>query len=130
MTSSIQINLGITWLWILFGFLGGAAMGMNFNREDWLGGYGSWKRRLYRLGHISFFGLGLINFVFYVTCHLALKETMLTKAASYSFVVGAVTMPVCCIACAHLPKLRNAFAIPVISLLAGAVLTILEVMHL
>ena len=53
-----NLNLFLGWLWILLGFVSGMALGMFFHRENWLGGYGSFKRRMYRLGHISFFGLG------------------------------------------------------------------------
>src|SRR5881397_2948507 len=67
MTGMAQVNLLIAWVWILLGFLSGFALGLNFHREDWLGGYGSYKRRLYRLAHISFFGLGVVNLCFYFT---------------------------------------------------------------
>src|SRR5882762_3525993 len=60
-------NLVIAWIWILLGFFSGMLQGMFFNRENWLGGYNSLKRRLYRLAHISFFGLGAVNLFFYFT---------------------------------------------------------------
>ena len=56
-----QINLFAAWVGILLGFIAGAVPGLFFDRESWLGGYGSWRRRLIRLAHISFFGLGFIN---------------------------------------------------------------------
>ena len=52
------------WSGFLGGVLSGAVMGLLFHREDWLGGYGSRERRMVRLGHISFFGIGLINLFF------------------------------------------------------------------
>ena len=42
-------------------------LGLFFHRENWLGGYASLKRRMYRLGHISFFGLGAVNLLFWLT---------------------------------------------------------------
>jgi hypothetical protein len=57
-------NLTLAWLWILLGFVSGMVLGLFFHRENWLGGYGSFQRRMYRLGHISFFGLGAVNALF------------------------------------------------------------------
>ena len=64
---AIHVNLVMAWIWILLGFLSGSVLGLFFARENWLGGYASFKRRLYRLAHISFFGLGLANLAFYFT---------------------------------------------------------------
>jgi len=102
-------NLFLAWLWILLGFGSGLVLGLFFHRENWLGGYGSLKRRMYRLGHISFFGLG---------------------TASGAFILGALTMPVCCVVMAHFPKAHLIFAVPVISLITGGILTLLEVAKL
>ena len=57
MNTGGQLNLVLGWLWIALGFASGAVLGLWFHKEQWLGGYASWMRRLYRLGHISFFGL-------------------------------------------------------------------------
>jgi len=59
--SGCQINLLAAWCGIVLGFLYGMVLGMFFRRDDWLGGYASLKRRMYRLGHISMFGLGAVN---------------------------------------------------------------------
>ena len=42
-------NLFLAWLWILLGFVTGMVLGLFFHHENWLGGYGSFKRRMYRL---------------------------------------------------------------------------------
>jgi hypothetical protein len=44
--------------------------------------------------------------------------------ASWSFVIGGITMPLCCLVMAHFSKMRMVFAVPVLSLLTGAVLTL------
>jgi hypothetical protein len=54
----LLLNLVPSRLWILLGFLAGMCLGLFFLREDWPSGYGSLKRRMYRLTHISFVGLG------------------------------------------------------------------------
>ncbi|MBI2946247.1 MAG: hypothetical protein HYY23_01270 [Verrucomicrobia bacterium] len=52
-----QLNLVVAWSWILIGFISGMVLRLNFPREDWLGGYASFKRRL----EPSFFFLSARN---------------------------------------------------------------------
>jgi len=121
---AIQINLVLAWIWILLGFLSGAVLGTRFHRGDWLGGYSSFKRRLYRLSHISFLGLAAMNLLFYFTAQSTALDPATVLWASRGFLIGAITMPVCCVVMAHLPKARYVFVMPVVSLLAASVLTI------
>lgn len=129
-TEWIQLNMALAWLWILLGFISGMLMGMFFQGESWLGGYASFKRRMYRLAHISFFGLGAVNLLFCLTvqtCSLAGSEI---QFASMAFLIGALSMPVCCVMTAHFPKAHFIFAVPVVSLIAGGVLMVaLTVQH-
>jgi hypothetical protein len=125
----IKANLLMAWAWILMGFASGTLLGLKFHQPDWLGGYTSHKRRLYRLGHISFFGLGLINFLFAITFG-APAETIAIQAASILFIVGAITMPISCALVAHRPALHLVFSVPVTSLLFGAALTIIQIIFL
>jgi hypothetical protein len=120
----IQLNLLVAWLWLLLAFVSGLGMGLFFHREDWLGGYASFKRRLYRLAHISFFGLGVVNLGFYLTVHALGVAGSSLNAASWAFVIGAISMPVCCVIMAHFPRARMLFAIPVLSLLLGGGITV------
>src|SRR5690348_2432312 len=114
-----EINLIAAWVGILLGFSSGLVMGLFFHREEWLGGYGSLKRRLYRLAHISFFGLGVVNLCFFLTVKsLSLNGSVIT-IASCSLLAGAVTMPLCCVTMAHFPQGRLWFGVPVLSLLTG-----------
>ncbi len=122
----MQINLLAAWMGILLGLISGLAMGLCFHRENWLGGYGSFKRRLYRLGHISLFGLGAINLFFYLTAQGLSGNSMLSLASSM-FIIGAITMPVCCLIMAHFPNTRMLFGLPVLSLITGGALTLIEV---
>ena len=112
------------------GFVSGCALGLNFHRETWLGGYGSFKRRLYRLGHISFFGLGAVNLMFYFTVRSLGAFEGPIRIASWSFVAGALSMPLVCLIMAHRPKWRALFVIPVGSLMAGGVVTLWEIAKL
>jgi len=117
-------NLTLAWLWILLGFVTGMVLGLFFARENWLGGYGSFKRRMYRLAHISFFGLGAVNLLFWLTAqHFPLAGSS-ANFASGAFMIGAITMPVCCVLTAHFEKAHLIFAVPVVSLILGGVLTV------
>jgi hypothetical protein len=123
-------NLFLGWLWILLGFITGMVLGMFFHGENWLGGYGSFKRRMYRLGHISFFGLGAVNLLFCLTVQNFSLAGGQINFASCAFIIGAITMPVCCVVMAHFPKAHMIFAVPVVSLITGGVLTLLEIAKL
>jgi len=124
------LNLFLAWTWMLLAFTSGMVLGLFFHRETWLGGYGSFKRRMYRLAHISFFGTGAINLLFYLTAQTFSSTPSLAGLASWLFVVGAISMPLCCVMMAHCPKATMIFAIPVLSLMAGAILILLELARL
>ncbi len=126
-SSIIKANLVFGWVWILLGFASGGLIGLKFHHPDWLGGYTSHKRRLYRLGHISFFGLGAINFLFALTAAFCTGGVLL-QWASNAFLVGAVTMPLACLLFAHNARLHLIFSIPVTALLGGAVLTLVALL--
>jgi hypothetical protein len=124
-TACANLNLLLGWIWILLGFFSGLALGLFFHRENWLGGYSSLPRRMYRLGHISFFGLGAVNILFWLTVRFAaLPGGRLLNSASLLFILGAVFMPLCCVLMPHVKAARWLFGIPVTALLAGGVITI------
>ncbi len=112
------VNLLAGWAGFLAGAVTGALMGLCFHREDWLGGYGSFPRRMIRLGHIACFGLGLINILFALTV-ATLAPSAATRAASMLLVVGMVTMPLTCFLTAWKKPFRHAFFIPAGSTLIG-----------
>jgi hypothetical protein len=104
---------------MLAGVLSGASVGLFFHQDDWMGGYGSYRRRLMRLGHISFFGLGFLNLIFAVTAGQTLLSGRYLQCSSWALVVGAVTMPVCCFLSAWRKPMRHLFPIPVIAVVTG-----------
>ena len=113
------LNLIGGWLGMLAGVVSGAVLGLFFHRDDWMGGYGSYRRRLARLGHIAFFGLGFVNLLFAATsAELSLQRSALA-IASWSLIAGAITMPVCCFLSAWRKPFRHLFPVPVLSVTAG-----------
>jgi len=102
-------------------------MGLFFSREDWLGGYGSWRRRMTRLAHISFFGLGFMNIAFELSVsHLALPRGAGLAAASFCLCVGAATMPLVCYLAAWRQPFRHLFFVPVTAIVAGVLILAIE----
>jgi hypothetical protein len=119
----VSAHLAAAWIGFLCGIVSGAVLGFFFHRDDWLGGYSSYPRRLIRLGHISFFGLGLLNALFALTAALVPMPEMTVHLASIGLLTGAITMPICCFLAAWRKSFRCLFPIPVGSLLAGTLIT-------
>lgn len=121
----VTLNLIGGWLGMLAGVVSGAIVGLFFHREDWMGGYASHRRRLTRLGHISFFGLGFLNLIFAATANLLNLSGSTLRLASAGLIVAAVTMPVCCFLTAWKKPFRHLFPIPVVAATCGilAILT-------
>lgn len=113
------INLIGGWLAMLAGVLSGSVAGLLFHDENWLGGYSSFRRRLARLGHISFFGVGILNLLFAATAGQLLLRPGYLTVASAGLVVGVITMPTCCFLTAWRKPLRHLFPIPVFSVAIG-----------
>jgi len=118
-----SLNFTAAWIGILMGFVSGAGLGLKFQDSNWLGGYSSWPRRMTRLGHISFFGIAIINLAYALGIQ-CFDVVMPTNHASGLFVIGAVTMPLVCFLSAWKKPFRHLFYIPVLSLCAGAILFI------
>jgi len=122
-------NLIGGWMGMLAGVLSGAIVGLFFHREDWMGGYQSYRRRLTRLGHISFFGLGFLNLIFAATAGQLLLKPPYLGVASEGLLVAAATMPVCCFLSAWRKPFRHLFPVPVSAATVGIVAILLGWWH-
>lgn len=116
--------LQAAWGGMALGVVSGAALGLFFAREDWMGGYGSFRRRLARLGHIAFFGLAFVNLGFVLTLHLTGMSGVLAQTAAAGIVIGQVMMPTVCFLSAWRKPFRHLFFIPVLGVLTGVVCTL------
>ena len=114
----MAINLYVAWAGFLLGAVAGVASGLFFHGESWLGGYASWQRRMVRLAHIAFFGIGFLNLGFVLTARSLRLESALRWPSSL-LVIGAVTMPLVCYLSAWKPFFRHLFFIPAISVTFG-----------
>ncbi len=114
----MMINLYAAWIGFVLGCVAGAIPGLFFYRSEWLGGYASWPRRMMRLGHIAFFGTGLINLAFALTARTLGLDTGLTLISGL-LLLGAVGMSSVCYASAWRPVARHLFFIPAGALTVG-----------
>ncbi len=125
----MTINVLFGWAWVLAGFLSGLLLGLRFQRDDWLGGYGSFSRRLIRLGHISFIGLGFLNILFGLSARRVHLEPDWLWTASRALILGGVTMPACCALMAWRRTFHFLFAVPVLSLVLGVALVLVGLLR-
>ena len=113
-----ELNFYAAWIGIFLGFIIGALLGLFFHNENWMGGYDSWRRRMARLGHISFFGIGFINLAYALSVETYGISTQ-TPIPSILLICGAITMPIICFLSAYKELFRHLFFIPVLSLVVG-----------
>jgi len=102
----------IAWLGFFGGIISGAILGLLFHNEDFMGGYNSFRRRLTRLGHISFFGIGIINLLIALTIN-RIGITDYTNI-NIAMMITAITMPLFCFLSAWKKPFRHFFFIPVL----------------
>jgi len=117
----LELNLKAAWIGMTLGCLAGAVPGLFFFREEWLGGYGSWRRRMLRLAHISFFGIAFVN-VAYALCAQHLGTVAGLPSSSALLLIAAISMPVVCYLAAFWPAFRHLFVVPAGALTVGVAL--------
>jgi hypothetical protein len=118
-----MMNWYVGWGSILTAFVTGAILGLFFYRQDFLGGYASFRRRILRLGHISLAALGIINVLYGVT-PAASEPSLRATVASYGFLIGGLTMPAVCFLSSWRAGFRYWFFIPVGALVIAVIQTL------
>jgi hypothetical protein len=118
-TASLHVFVG--WISVLLGVMAGAGIGLFFHNDSWAGGYDSFRRRMLRLGHISFFGIGFLNLFFGFTLDVVTLPEPYIRISSSGFLIAIVAMPACCFLSAWKKSMRQLFPIPVLAVLAGIV---------
>jgi hypothetical protein len=117
----MMMNLHAAWVCFLLGCVAGAVPGLFFHSDAWLGGYASWERRMIRLAHVAFFGIGFLNLGFALTARvLGLESGLATPSAL--LLVGAAAMPAVCYLSAWKAAFRHLFFIPAMSVTLGVAL--------
>jgi len=118
-----MMNWYFGWGSILTAFLTGAILGLFFYRDDFLGGYASFRRRTLRLGHIALAALGMIN-ILYGLSPMASEPSPRSWVASLGFMIGGVAMPAVCFLTSWRVGFRCLFFIPVSALVIAVIQTL------
>jgi hypothetical protein len=105
------------WSLILLGFLTGAVIGLGFQRDDFLGGYTAFPRRIVRLGHIALLELGALNLLFAST----VPHSSPASVGAVLMIVGGVSMPVLCFLTSWRQRMAVLFFVPVSCLVGAAI---------
>jgi hypothetical protein len=111
------MNRTIGWISLAVGVATGLVMGLwsfegPMTTPAWLGEYGDTSRRLARLGHIAFIGLGLINILLaHELPHSALGPRA-RRSASRHMNFGNIVLPITLFAAAAWRPAKYAMAIP------------------
>lgn len=117
------LNWFAGWVLILLAFVTGAVIGLFFHREEFLGGYQSFPRRLLRLGHIALAALGMMNVIFSLSPWPA-PAHWTGHAASLCFIAGGITMPAACFLTSWRKPFRHVFVVPVVALFLAVIFTL------
>jgi len=113
-----DLNAIAAWIAVVAGVVTGAAAGLFFHDQHWLGGYNAWPRRISRLGHISFFGIAALNFGYCLTVRrLGWPDATVPSVA---LAAANFLMPAVCYLSAWKKPLRQLFFLPVACVLLGA----------
>ena len=91
---------------------------------SWIGGYGDLPRRLIRLGHIAFFGLGVINILVAREIQNLHLEIRVKKWVCRAMNFGNVFLPLTLFASALFPPLKYGMSLPAMSVFAALVATV------
>lgn len=116
------MNHLLGWILIDLGFVSGLLLSPGILNPDFLGGYGSPRRRLVRLGHIACFALGALNLLFATTVGEVSGDAL--RLAAIGFGLGAITMPLCCFLVAWSRRWFLLFTLPVVCLIGAATLMV------
>jgi hypothetical protein len=117
-------NEAFGWMAVFGSLVMGLIMGVKFQREDWLGGYNAFPRRMVRLAHVALAALGMLNILFAQSPARLRLAPKVSELASISFLAAAVLMPACCLYLAARRRHFGIFALPILSLTSGLILTI------
>jgi hypothetical protein len=111
------------WTLAASAFVTGAVIGLFFHRDDFWGGYDSFRRRIVRLGHIALAALGMMNVVFSLS-PWPVPGTWEARGASVAFIVGGISMPAVCFLSGWWKPFRHFFFVPVTALILAVVWTL------
>ena len=119
--SSAHASIVVGWVTMVGGVISGSIIGLLFHNADWLGGYNSFRRRLVRLAHIAFFGIGILNILFGLSATALSLNPDAVRIGSTALMIAAVAMPLNCLLTAWREPFRHLFFIPVLAVTVGII---------
>ena len=125
--STVLPNRRLGWASLVLGIATGLALGMwafdgPLAVPHALGDYADTPRRLVRLGHIAFVGLGILDILL---ARELVESSLAPRArfvASRAMLLGNAFLPPCLIASAFAPALKYAMALPATSVFVAVCL--------
>jgi hypothetical protein len=94
-----------------------------FEVPGWLGSYDQVPRRLARLGHIAFLGLGILNLLLAGTLNRLALGPCGRRAASWAMNFGNIFLPLTLFAAAAYAPLQYLMSVPALSVFVALLLT-------
>ncbi len=95
---------------------------------EWLGDYSSLPRRLMRLGHIAFFGLGILNILMAWQISIA-RHNRYNRTALVSMNFGNLFLPPTLMAAALFEPLKYLMSFPAFAVSLALVIVALTAVH-
>lgn len=127
-TPTWEWNRRVGWASACLGAVTGMMMGFwSFDGPlpppGWLGEYGDTPRRLARLGHIAFFGLGILNVLLASELRRSALGPRTKHLASIAMIFGNIFLPVLLFAAAAYRPLKYLLSVPILAVFIALALT-------
>lgn len=111
------MNLAVGWGSMAVGALTGLILGLwSFGGPvpvpDWLGDYDTLPRRLMRLGHVAFFGLGILNILLAFHLGRLRSKDRLARIGLTAMIFGNIFLPLTLICAAFFEPLKYLMSLP------------------
>lgn len=126
--SNYKLNRAVAWVSLVFGAISGLVFGLwSFGGPvevpAWLDDYGDVSRRLARLGHISFFGLGILNLLLMRELPRCALREQVKRTALIAMNFGNVFLPLTLFAAAIYHPMKYALGLPGLSVALALAIT-------
>lgn len=123
-----KLNRTIAWVSLVLGAISGLVFGLwsfggPMKVPAWLGDYDALSRRLARLCHISFFGLGILNLLLVRELPRCALREQAKRTASIAMNFGNVFLPLTLFAAAVYHPMKYAMGLPSMSVALALAIT-------
>src|SRR5688572_4253749 len=115
-----ELLIGYAVVGLPLGPLTGLLLGLVARREDGWGGYGSFRRRAARLGHVALVMLPLIAGFYGLALRALPASEPVARVGAWLWVVGGPALALALFAAAWRPRLCAALPVPALAVTAGA----------